>query len=261
MIQVVKWKDGVGEVVSVGIPEELPVEIFLNDIHIVTISSTPEKLNELAVGFLYSEGFIENRGDIKNLFNDPKKGVVRVETGEKKKVLSRLLDQKSIVLTSGCGKGTSFSNPLDHKGLEKLDSSVRVSPQVVSGLMKKMFDKGVLYRKGGGIHSAAVCDEKGILVFSEDIARHNTVDKVLGECLLKGIDTRDKMLFSSGRISSEMIQKAIIGRIPIVASCSAPTNLTMEIGEKFGVTVIGYVRAKGMRVYCHPWRIDGGLDG
>ncbi len=250
---IVKWGSGKREKARVSIPREIPLTIYLNQVSLVTILATPSQLKELAVGFLFSEGFLKDRDDLERV--ELRQGEVRVESRDKKAGLSRLLDQKTLGLTSGCGKGVTFSHASSLKGTKKLTSRFTVSPDRLSGLMKMMFSRASLYRRGGGIHCSALCDRKGIIAFSEDIARHNTIDKVLGKCFLEGIETKDKIILTSGRISSEMFLKTIRARVPLIASHTSPTSLPVELGERFGVTVIGYLRAGKMKIYTHPWRI------
>ncbi len=234
-----------------ALPAEKPITIFLNDEQLVTVMATPDKLRELAVGFLYAEGILKDIGDLKQTTVDQKKGIVWVET-KKKTLLEKLFHKR--FLTSGCGRGFTFTSLSDVKTV-KIESRLKVSKDTILNLMKDMLGGAELYRQSGGIHCSALCDEGGILSFSEDIGRHNTFDKILGECFLNQIQTEDKMMFSTGRISSEMLLKAAKARIPIVVSRSSPTDLSVEIGEKLGVTIIGYVRAGKMKIYSHPERI------
>lgn len=250
---IVKWGSGKREKTRASIPRESSLTIYLNQVSLVTILATPSQLKELAVGFLFSEGFLKDREELERV--KIRQGEALVEIRDKQAGLSRLLDQKTLGLTSGCGKGVTFSHPSGLKGVKKLTSRLTVSPDRLSGLMKMMFSRASLYRRGGGIHCSALCDREGIIAFSEDIARHNTIDKVLGQCFLEGIKTRDKIILTSGRISSEMFLKTLRARIPLIASHTSPTSLPVELGDKFGVTVIGYLRAGKMNIYTHPGRV------
>lgn len=252
---IVKWSSGKREEARASVPKEFSLTIFFNQVPLVSILATPNQLRELAVGFLYSEGFLQGSGELKRAELKLKQGEVWVETKDKQAGLTRLLDQRLLGITSGCGKGIAFSHPSRLKGLKKLTSKLTISPDRASELMKSMFSRATLYRRGGGIHCSALCDRERVIFFSEDIARHNTIDKILGQCLLEGIKTEGKILLTSGRISSEMLLKTLKARIPLIASHTSPTNLTVELGGRFGVTVIGYLRAGRMSIYTHPGRI------
>ncbi len=252
---IVKWGSGKMKETRASTPREFSLTIFFNKVPLVTILATPNQLRELAVGFLYSEGFLKGRDELKRAELKLRQGEVWVKSKDKQAGLNHLLDQRPLGLTSGCGKGVTFFHPSRLKGLKKLTSKLTISPDKVSELMKGMFSRASLYRRGGGIHCSALCDRERIIAFSEDIARHNTIDKILGQCLLKGISTRGKILLTSGRISSEMFLKTLRARIPLIASHTSPTNLSVELGEKFGITVIGYLKAGRINIYTHPWRI------
>jgi FdhD protein len=251
-LQAVKWKENKHEVIDTAVPREAAVTLYLNDEELATLLVTPQKLKELAVGFLFSEGILKKLKDLKKVLVDNKKGIIWVET-ERKTYLGKLIHKR--FLTSGCGKGTSFSDISGIKEIKKLDSKIKVAADKIAELMKTMFAQAELYKAAGGIHSSALSDGDKIISMSEDIGRHNTFDKILGECLLQGIDTEDKILLTTGRISSEMLLKAVKTGIPILVSRSSPTNLAVEAAQELGVTLVGYARAGSVRVYANDWRI------
>jgi len=143
---------------------------------------------------------------------------------------------------------------LDRK--KKVRSDLRVTPAQVLSLSKGFQGASELYRTTHGVHSAALCDRQKILVFAEDIGRHNAVDKVLGRCLLDGIPVSDRILITSGRISSEILFKTAGSGIPVLVSKSAPTDLGVDLARELGITLIGLVRGGGMNVYAGEERID-----
>lgn len=251
-LKATKWKEKTHEAITTSVPIEAPVTLYLNDEELATLLVTPQKLEELAVGFLHSEGILKNYSDLKNVLVDEKKGIVWVESA-KKTYLGKLIHKR--FLTSGCGKGTSFLNIADLKGIKKLDSKIKVSSDKIPLLMKAMFERAELYKDAGGIHSSALSDGESVISVSEDIGRHNTLDKILGECFLKHIKTEDKVLLTTGRISSEMLLKSVKVGIPVLISRTAPTNLAVEAAKELGVTLVGYARANSMRVYTHERRI------
>ncbi|MCJ7654436.1 MAG: formate dehydrogenase accessory sulfurtransferase FdhD [Dehalococcoidia bacterium] len=232
---------------------EFPLTIVLNNQELVTLLCSPKNLDYLAVGFLSSEGLLKGKDDIKKIMVDDRLGVVRVETEAENKQAGELLFKR--LITSGCGRGASFYSPADVGRQVKVESQVRISALEVLELAKEFQHHSEIYRATHGVHSAALCDTKNILVFSDDIGRHNAIDKIFGECILKGIPTDDRTIVTSGRISSEILLKVAKRNIPLLISKSAPTDLGVRLANDLGVTLIGFVRGKRMNVYSNGWRI------
>jgi FdhD protein len=152
------------------------------------------------------------------------------------------------ILTSGCGGGITFR--IDHRLFPRLSSSLRVTVTDLAQRMKDLFAAAIYYKESRGIHGAALADDRGLLVIAEDVGRHNAVDKVKGEALLRGIPTEDRILLSTGRISSEMLLKAARMGVPVVASRTSPTEMAVALAEQLNVTVCGYVRPDSVNVYA-----------
>jgi FdhD protein len=119
-----------------------------------------------------------------------------------------------------------------------------------------MHENAEEYRNTGGIHTSALSDGQRLLFVASDVGRHNTIDRIAGACLRRGVATDDTLLISSGRISSEMLLKAARLRVPVVVSHTSPTNLAVELGKQLNVTVIGYCRGGAFNVYANEWRIN-----
>jgi FdhD protein len=236
------------------VARESPLTIILNNRELVTLLCSPVDLRYLAVGFLFSEGLLKSKDDIKKIMVDDRRGVVRVETEGNQELASDALFKRFI--TSGCGRGASFYNAVDALDQAKVESQVNVSTLEVLALVKEFQQRSQLYRATGGVHSAALSDTKSIIVFGEDIGRHNAVDKIFGQCILNGLATDGHMIITSGRISSEILLKVARRNIPIIVSKSAPTNLGVRLADNLGVTLIGFVRGKRMNVYTHAERIS-----
>ena len=232
---------------------EFALTIILNNQELVTLLCSPTDLNYLAIGFLYSEGLLKSKDEIKKIVVDDQRGVVRVETEEDKGLASQLLFKR--LITSGCGKGASFYSDADVKNQAKVESKIVISAPQVFSLVKEFQHRSQVYKTTGGVHSAALCDTKSILVFSEDIGRHNAIDKIFGECILTDLPTDDGIIITSGRISSEILLKVARRNIPILISKSAPTSLGVRLAADLGVTLIGFVRGKRMNVYTDSWRV------
>lgn len=178
---------------------------------------------------------------------------MRVETAGGEELAREALFKRFI--TAGCGRGASFYSATDVQGQVKVESRVEISTLEVLTLVNEFQQRSRIYRATGGVHSAALCDVKNILMFSEDIGRHNTIDKIFGECILNDIATEDHIIITSGRVSSEILLKVARRNIPIIISKSAPTNLGLRLAADLGVTVVGFVRGRRMNVYTHAGRI------
>ena len=235
---------------------ESPLTIILNNRELVTLLCSPAGLRYLAVGFLFSEGLLKSKDDIKKIIVDDRRGVVRVETEGGEELAGDALFKRFI--TSGCGRGASFYNAVDALDQVKVDSHFKVSTLEVLALVKEFQQRSQLYRATGGVHSAALADTRSIIVFGEDIGRHNAVDKIFGQCILNGLATDGHMIITSGRISSEILLKVARRNISVIVSKSAPTNLGVRLADNLGVTLIGFVRGKRMNVYTHAERITTG---
>ena len=232
--------------------KEQPLTIILNNQELVTLLCSPADLKYLAVGFLAAEGFLKNRGEIKKITVDDRRGVIRLETIEDKAFSQDALFKR--IITSGCGRGASFYSAADAAS-QKIESQLKIPADNVFTLVKAFQQRSQVYRLTGGVHSAALGDTERILVFSEDIGRHNAIDKIFGECILQDMPTADHLIITSGRISSEILLKVSKRNIPILISKSAPTNMGVRLAQELGITLIGFVRGKRMNVYSHGWRI------
>ena len=235
------------------VAREFPLTIILNDRELVTLLCTPKDLKYLAVGFLASEGLLTSRDDIKRLLLDETRGVARVETTVDKTAADELFKR---FISSGCGRGASFYSAADVQGQARIESSLKVSIRDILALVAEFQHHSEVYRATGGVHSAALCDTKNLIIFSEDIGRHNAIDKIFGQCLLEDIPTHDRIVITSGRISSEILLKVARRNVPIIVSKSAPTDLGVKLANDLGITLLGFVRGKRMNAYTHDWRIS-----
>jgi FdhD protein len=240
-------KDGKMELLEDNIITEYPLTIFLNDVEFVTLLCSPQGLEYLAIGFLISEGIIKEEQEIENIIIDEDKGHAYIDILDKTLFAEKLYGKRTI--TTGCGKGTIFYNVLDSLGTKKIKNDLRFKASKILDFSKKLNQDSKLFLETGGVHSCALCDHNNIILFHEDVGRHNALDKIIGEALLKKINLEDKILISSGRISSEMIIKTTKNNIPIVVSRSAPTDLSVNIAKQFNVTLIGFARGNRMNIY------------
>ena len=252
-LNIIRLNSGERNIEKDLIVKEIPFTILVNGQEIVTLLCSPDKLEYLAVGFLLSEGLIKSDTQIKSV-NIGKDGhYANVELGGDFQVPQDFFQRR--LISSGCGRGSSFYNPRDTLNCEPINSDIQIKYKQIIDLMKEFQEKSSLFKKTGGVHSAALCNLGEIEIFTEDIGRHNAIDKIFGECLLKGIPTEGKVILTSGRISSEILIKTAKGKIPIIISRAAPTDLAVDLAEKLNLTLIGFVRGKRMNIYTHNYRI------
>jgi FdhD protein len=235
------------------VAREQPVTIIFNNRELVTMLCFPVDLKYMAVGFLASEGLLARREDIRRVTVDDKRGVVRVTTLSEQTADPDLIFKR--VISTGCGRGASFYSASDAAEI-KVESDATIAAADVFSLVNQFQHGSRLYAATHGIHSAALSDGKKLLVFHEDIGRHNAIDKVFGQCLLEDIPTADRAIVTSGRITSEILHKVAKRQVPILISISAPTNLGVRLSEALGITLVASVRGRKMSVYTHAGRVS-----
>ncbi len=226
---------------------EYPFTIFLDDNEVITLLCSPKSLEELAIGFLFSEGFIDDISNIEKTQIDEEKGIAYVYAKERKALAEKLQGKRTI--TSGCGKGTLFYNVLDSFKSKKIERPLDIEVEEIKALIKDFNRKSELFLTTGGVHSCALCSKSDILIFEEDIGRHNALDKILGRALMDNMELSDKLVLTTGRISSEMLIKVAKRGIPAIISRSAPTSLSVELARELNITVVGFARGEKMNIY------------
>ena len=232
------------------IVREFPLVLQVNGRELATLIASPHDLRYLVAGFLRLQGFVTSLGDFHILSVCEDYGIASV------RIKGELPERLRPVLTSGCGTGITFTLDEDMKDVRQVGTIAPVDPVAVFRLMEGLARQAEGYRRHGGMHSAAVGTCDGCLLLSaEDIGRHNTLDRIAGEALLKEIDLAGKLLVTSGRVSAELAAKAVRLGIPVIASRTAPTDMAITICLKAGITLIGYVRGSRFTVYTHPERL------
>lgn len=232
--------------------EEARLTIFVNGTELVSLMATPLGEKQLAIGFLRNERLISGLDEIEEISTREEGCCVDVW-------LNRSFSKpEHQILTSGCGGGITFTD--EDLDLQIPDDSLRIDPEQLHMGFRNMQKSGSLYAQAGGIHGAALFDGENVLAFVEDIGRHNSIDKLLGECILKGISTSGRALLATGRVSSEMLIKASRMGCPIMASRSSPTSLSIKMARAWDMTLVGYVRGGRMRVYSSPDRVGAAPD-
>jgi FdhD protein len=253
--QVLRYEDGVVQLVEDVIVTEYPVTIILNDQEFATLVCSPENIEELVIGFLASEGIISSFEDIKDLQVIEALGKAIVKTHRVNK-LNEMFHSKRYV-TSCCGKSRqSFYFYNDARTVKPIETKNKVlSIEDCFRLMEMMQKSSTIFQDTGGVHNAALCDQNGIVLARTDIGRHNALDKIYGYCLQHSISLEDKVIAFSGRISSEILLKVAKMKCGIVLSKSAPTELALRLATELGITAVGFIRNKALNIYTNPERI------
>ena len=231
--------------------EEASVKLTVNGEDWLTFMCTPIKLEELAIGFLFNEKIIGKKDEIEAVQLCASGTVLDVW-------LTKSVSQPSIwKRTSGCTGGitTLDIGKFSERSSTSKNNNIRVTPDSITRLVELLFESQELYRRAGGVHTSALCNSDEISVSMEDIGRHNTLDKIAGFCILEDLLLNKPIIITTGRISSEMLQKSIRLGASIVVSRTSPSSLSVVMAEKFGITLIGYARRRQFNLYTHPERI------
>jgi FdhD protein len=245
---------------------ESPVDIFINSEPLVNIICLPKDLKELAYGFLFSVGIINSVDEVKEIKISELENNIFVELQNTVDFKSEDIDMNPVsrVVDTTCGISSPWrkliKNRIDEaKVKEKLwsEDTIKIKSDIIFSAVKKMQVNTPLYRETGGCHGAAIFDFEGnLLAVKEDVGRHNAIDKVIGELLLKKHNFENVFLTSTGRLTSDSVLKVIRAKIPIVASFSAAIESGIKLAFAYGITLIGFARGARMNIYTHPERIE-----
>jgi FdhD protein len=223
---------------------EVPLTLKVDGFEIARLMTLGNQPEELALGYLHNQGIIEKIEEIDSIAVDWENESIDVVT-RKEAGISHHQKQASIpTVTSSCGQGTLFDPILDALYRYRLPK-VSIRQSIIYALLREITRYNQVYRKAGSVHGCGLCQESKLLIFAEDIGRHNAADAIAGRMWLDGIPGEDKILYTTGRLTSEIVLKTAQMRIPVLLSRSGITYLGLEIARDFGLTVIG--RAKGMR--------------
>ena len=247
MIPIHTYAKGVLQEQEGEVVREFPLTLTVNGRELATLVASPHNLNFLVAGFLRLQGFVSALDDFEMFSVCQDFGAANV------RIKGELPERLRPVLTSGCGTGISFSMPTV---LPAAADGRLYAPDQVFSLMELLGKEADRYRSHGGIHSAAVGDGDRLLLYAEDLGRHNTLDRIAGEALFKGILLEGLMLVTSGRVSTEMAAKAAQLGISLIASRTSPTDMAVKLCRDAGITLIGYLRGGRFQVYCHHERLQ-----
>ncbi len=241
-----RWKKQPTEIIS-----EQAVTLSVNNAPWLTFMCTPVCLEELGIGFLYNEEIIQSMQEVASVRVCQGGDIIDIWLNQAVRKPDRWMR------TSGCSGGeTSVDGNKVQSFPAILKNGVSLKAETIGSLIAQLIDAQELYKQSGGIHTSALSDGEKILVIAEDIGRHNTLDKLAGKCLMSQLPSTKPILLTTGRISSEMMQKA--GRIgaSVVISRTSPTSLSVKMAEQMGITLIGYARLARFTIYTHPERVD-----
>ena len=232
-----------GENIKLPVVKEIPLTIYLNKQEIVTAMTLGDMPDLLAVGYLLNQNMLKKDDVISEIDYDEDLQVVIVRT-ERKTNYEKKMEKK--IRTSGCAVGTVYGDIMEDFSSVNLDKKTKIKTSWIYTISKKVNTRPSLYLKAGALHGCVLCKNDSPLVYVEDVGRHNAVDKIAGWMFLNKEDANDKIFYTTGRLTSEMVIKTAQMGIPILISRSGFTESGVKLAREAGLTLIG--RAKGKRM-------------
>ena len=253
----VTGRDHEGREVETSVTMERPLTLFLNGQEIVTMMTIGDHPDWLAVGYLLNQNMLRTDDSITAIDFEEELETVVVRTARKTDYEDKL---KKKTLTSGCAQGTVFGDLMEELEDVRLDAGARVRTSWLYGLSKTINTTPSLYLEAGAIHGCVLCQGESPLVYMEDVGRHNAVDKIAGYMFVNGVPAHDKIFYTTGRLTSEMVIKTVKMGIPILVSRSGFTAWGVELARKTGLTLIGRARGKRFVALSGAERIEFDAD-
>ena len=232
-----------GEQIKLPVVTEVPLTIYLNKQEIVTAMTLGDMPELLAVGYLLNQKMLKSEDIISEINYDKELQVVVVRT-DRKTNYEKKMEKK--IRTSGCAVGTVYGDIMDDFSSINLDKNSKIKTSWIYTLSKKINTRPSLYLKAGALHGCVLCKKDSPLLYVEDVGRHNAVDKIAGWMFLNNETANDKIFYTTGRLTSEMVIKTVQMGIPILISRSGFTASGVKLAKEAGLTLIG--RAKGKRI-------------
>jgi len=249
--------DQTGARVETRVVNERPLTLFLNSQEIVTMMTIGDRPDLLAVGYLLNQNMLRPDDEITGIDHDDDLGVVVVRTARATNYEDKL---KKKIRTSGCAQGTVFGDVMESFETVALPQDAVLRTSWLYALTKKINTAPSLYLAAGAIHGCVLCEEDRPLVYMEDVGRHNAVDKIAGWMFLEKVPAADKIFYTTGRLTSEMVIKTVMMGIPILVSRSGFTAWGVELARQAGLTLIGRARGKRFTALSGTERIVFDLD-
>lgn len=250
-VDALRITDGSMASIKETVAREYSLHIILNDQTIVTLMCTPRNLEWLGAGYLLSEGMIQSKSDIASISLNESDGTINFVIPQDRYAGS-VAPSNRCIASSGWRGSALQRVDIDHM---KVNTPVKINSCDVFRMMEDFQNRSQVFKQTGGVHSAALCDTRSIQLFCEDLGRHNAIDKVFGGCLLEGIAPDEKIIMTSGRVSSEILLKVASRYTGILISKSAPTDVAVKLANHIGMTLIGFVRGRKMNIYAGNHRV------
>ena len=236
------------EVVEKAIPGEFPLTIKVDDHEVVTLMTLGSRPEALTLGYIRNQKLFDDIRDIKSIHVDWDRELVEVETHAGRGISDWQEKLSRRIVTSGCGQGTVFSCTLD-KLYEIRMPTLLLKQSQIYGLIKNVSAHNEVYRQAGAVHGCGLCHYENLLMHIEDVGRHNAADAISGQMWLEDISGEDKIFYTTGRLTSEIVMKAAFMGIPVLLSRSGITQMGLELAQELGITLIARAKGKHFLVY------------
>ncbi|MFP4056684.1 MAG: formate dehydrogenase accessory sulfurtransferase FdhD [Candidatus Brocadiia bacterium] len=253
-VPILRLRDGRREETRDTVVREATVSLVVGGRPLLRLQCLPQGLDDLAVGLLATSGLLGPGEPVPDVEHEPASGEVRVDFSPPEKRIEGL--RRSLTLGSGCGAALSPAGEFDPLGCtRRVDTAFAAGPETIAAAVRAFVQRSELFRATGGVHGAAIAAGDRLVAFAEDIGRHNAFDKAVGACRRRGIELIDKLALVTGRLSLELVAKALPVSLPVLVSRGAPTSAGVRLAEDANLTLVGFARAGRMNVYTAPWRI------
>jgi len=255
--QKVLVKDEYKNTRELNIAQERPLTIYIDSYEIVTLMTLGTRPELLALGYVKNQGLITNLNEIKSVQIDWDVNAAAITSTNKRNDWIDKLGSR--IITSGCGQGTIFNGVMEQLDKFKIKSK-KIKQSTVYLLLKNLNSYNDVYRNAGAVHGCALCQNSKPLIFIEDVGRHNAVDAIAGKMWVEGISGEDKIFYTTGRLTSEMVIKVAQMRIPILLSRSGITQMGLSLAKELNITLLSRVKNKHFLVYSGDDNIEYDVD-
>jgi FdhD protein len=255
--QKVLVKDEYKNTRELNIAEERPLTIYIDSYEIVTLMTLGTRPELLALGYVKNQGLITNLNEIKSVQVDWDVSAAAITSTNKRNDWIDKLGSR--IITSGCGQGTIFNGIMEQLDKFKIKSK-KIKQSTIYLLLKNLNSYNDVYRNAGAVHGCALCQNSKPLIFIEDVGRHNAVDAIAGKMWMEGISGEDKIFYTTGRLTSEMVIKVAQMRIPTLLSRSGITQMGLSLAKELNITLLSRVKNKHFLVYSGDDNIEYDAD-